>query len=314
MFRSKDKNLHLLKKTDLNESGGDSSRIREYPHSGSDSPQLVSSKYFFSPITDWLGEALKLYKLLIKSSVLSSQKTTSYPAISRQQMMFDDIRDIDDTQLFQIGFTRKYCSYTSITHASLAFRCVETGNFLIVGRQNTQFLKPNRNDEEISFVWWVASYMLNFKTLWYFPKTYMDNEIKFEFFPGTPFDAEITEATMSGAEVKVLISKINEQICRGQYYDVVHSNCYSAVVFGLAQAILMLNSKFNDETGDLVAIKTDLTALFILLCKTLQDNHRIGAGTVNNSLVNRAVKKTMEILTERNILHIQSEGIEPHRT
>ncbi len=300
-----------FEKTAVNESSDVHSNTREYKQSAPHSPPLVSSKYFFSPVTDWLREASKLYKLLITSSIFSAQKITSYPAISRDQMKTYEVNEIDDGEIFQIGFTRKDCSYTTITHLSMAFKSVETGEFLIVGRQNNQFLKPNRNDAEISFVWWVASYMLNFKTLYYFPKTHMDNEMKFEFFPGTSFNAEMTEATLTGAEIKGLIKKINEQICSGQYYDAFRSNCYSAVVYGLAQTIVHLNNKFKDETGDLVTIRADITSLFILLCKTLQDNHRMGAGTVNNSIVNSSVQKAIEILRERNILHIQGEAIEP---
>lgn len=267
--------------------------------------QRVSSKSFFSPITNWLQEALRLRKLLITSSATSTEETIGYAAISRDQMMFDDISQIDDAQLFQIGFTRKYCSYTSITHASLAFRNLETGKFLVVGRQNNQFLKPNRFDEDISYSRWVATYLININTLFHFTETHMDNEMKYHFFPGTFFNAEISAITLCGAEIKRLINNIDEKICLAQYYDIVHSNCYSAVIFGLTQAISIINSKSNERGEALVDINTkkDLTRLFTLLCQMLQDNYRMGAGSVNNTVVNRAVLSTIEILKEQNIFH-----------
>jgi hypothetical protein len=287
--------------------GEERKNVNENNSVDSPSQQRVSSRSFFSPITNWLYEALKLHKLLITSSVISSEKTISYGAISTDQMICDDISQIDDAQLFQIGFTRKYCSYTGITHTSLAFRNPETGKFLILGRQNNQFLKPNRLDAEISYSRWVATYLMNISTLFHFTETHMDNEMKYHFFPGTFFNAEISSVTLSGEEIKVLMKNIDEKICLAQRYDIVHSNCYSAVIFGLTQAIFIINGKSKEEWEVLADTKKDLTGLFTVLCQTLQDNYRMGSGTVNNSVVNMAVLDTIEILKKQNIFHISRD-------
>lgn len=276
----------------------------ESKHTRSPAPQQVSSTSFFYPMTNWLNQALKLHKLLISSSVISTQKITTYLAIPNSRMITDEMTAIDDTKLFQIGFARKHCSHTPITHASLAFRDIEADRFLVVGRQNNQFLKGENINAEISFSRWMLTYMMNFKTLYHFTETQMDNEMKFHFFPGAPFNAEISEATISGAQIKQLIKKIDESICLTQRYDAIHSNCYSAVAFGLSQAIFMINAKSNEADADLTDINKNLTCLFTLLCQTLQDNYRMGSGTVNNAVVNKAVQDTINILSERQILHI----------
>lgn len=270
-------------------------------------PVRLSSKSFFSPVTNWFQEALNLYKLLITSTVISTEKTISSGAITPVQMMTDDISQIDDAQLFQIGFARKYCSYTSITHASLAFRNLENGKYLIVGRQNNQFLKPDRFDAEISYAKWVATYLIHPKTIIHFTETHMDNEMKYHFFPGTFFNTEIVDVTLSGAEIKRLIRTIDEIICLPQRYDLVHSNCYSAVIFGLSETICQINSRLNEKSEVLEDTKKDLTALFTLLCQTLQDNYRIGSGSVNNGAVNTAIRHSIDLLKKQNLFHIDEE-------
>ncbi|VVC75825.1 hypothetical protein AQUSIP_11220 [Aquicella siphonis] len=268
------------------------------------------SQSIFAPITNRVYNAATLYNLLIDSVVKSTQKVTSYPAIPDEDMLTNDVDSLDDNQIFQLGFTRKYCSYTLINHASLAFRDPVTGKFLIVGRQNEQFLKPDPGKPSPSFLWWAISNVMDYHAIMRFTTTRMDNEKKYDFFPGTPFNAEMTEVTMTGAEIKSLVKAIDENICLAQYYDVVHSNCYSSVLFGLAKAFEMIAAKVDDESeimddeDRLIANNKDLKRLFTLICSALQDNYKLGSGGINNTVVNSAIQKTIDILEERNLLHI----------
>lgn len=279
---------------------------------------MLASQSIFSPITNRVCNYASLYNLLIVSDVVSTQNITSYPSIPKAEMMPDNIDDIDDDAIFQIGFARKDCSYTPITHASLAFRNIETGKFLIVGRQNQQFLKSNANESDSSFAWWAISNMANPLTLYRFTTTNMDNEKKYNFFPGTPFNAEITDAFMTGAEIKDLIRDINQKICIAQRYDVVHSNCYSAVSYGLAKAFEMIANKPLDNNlddqelaGASIRKNKELKRLFTLICHALQDNYKMGSGSINNTVVNNAIQNTINILDERKLLNIIDKAITP---
>jgi len=278
----------------------------------------LASQSIFSPITNRVCNYASLYNLLIVSDVVSTQNIASYPSIPKAEMMPDNIDNIDDDAIFQIGFARKDCSYTPITHASLAFRNRETGKFLIVGRQNQQFLKANANESDSSFAWWAVSNAVNPLTLYRFTTTKMDNEKKYNFFPGTPFNAEITDAFMTGAEIKNLIRDVNQNICIDQRYDVVHSNCYSAVSYGLAKAFEMIANKpladnFDDQEAAEASIRKnkELKRLFTLICHALQDNYKMGSGSINNTVVNDAIQNTINILHERKLLNIIDKAITP---
>lgn len=275
---------------------------------------LSGSQSFFSPITDRVYNAEALYAYFIDATLKSTQKITSYPGIPHESMLNINVQDLKDADVFQLGFTRKDCSYTPITHASLAFRD-QAGRFLIVGRQNEQFLKPDQNNldlPESSFLYWAYNNFTDYKAFFRFTTTCMDNEKKYEFFPGTLFNAEMTEVTMTGAEIKTLINSINTSICSAQYYDVVHSNCYSAVLFGLAKAFEMIAEKDDRESSEdeYIADNKNLKRLFTLICSALQDNYKMGSGAANNTVVNQAIQKMLDILEERHLVHIIDSSFE----
>ena len=275
----------------------------------SDAVNTAYSHSIFAPITNRVFNATQLHELLISSSVVSTQKITSYPAIPKDQMIFDDISDLDDNKIFKVGYTFKDCSYTPITHGSLVFQDLETGKFIVIGRQNNQFLKPDRYDADIWYSTWIATYMVNPYTFIHFTETHMDNEMKYHFFPGTPFNAEMTEVLMTGAQIKALMKDIDKNICTAQSYDLVHSNCYSAVIYGLTKIFTMIEAVTVDTYEEQVAVNKDLKRLFTLICRALQDNFKAGSGTINNSVVNLAVQNIMDILERRDMLHIVDKTI-----
>lgn len=278
------------------------------------------SETIFAPVSNRVYNAATLYNLLIDSEMTSTQTITSYPDIAPDDMLhIKDLDSLDDNTIYHLGFTRKICTGTGITHGSLAFRDKETGKFLIVGRQNDQFLKIDPESQPFSatfnwgsFAWWTIKNVVDYHSYWNFTVTKMDNEWKYDFFPGTPFNAEMSEVSLTGAEIKAMVKAIDENICKAQCYDAIHSNCYSSVFFGLTTAFKMIAARKyreDDETNILKQNK-DLKRIFTLIGLAMQDNHKAGFGSINNSVVNQSIQDTIDILESRGLLKIIDEMVE----
>ncbi|VVC75379.1 hypothetical protein AQUSIP_06690 [Aquicella siphonis] len=273
---------------------------------------------FFAPITNRAYNAATLYNLLIDSEMTSTQIITSYPDINPDDMLLDDVDKLDDERVYHLGFTRKICTGTGITHGSLAFRDVETGKFLIVGRQNSQFLKVDPSSQPFSatfnwttFAWWTIKNVVDYHSYWNFTTTKMDNEKKYDFFPGTPFNAEMTEVALTGAEIKAMIKAVDENICLSQCYDAIHSNCYSSVFFGLTTAFKMIAAReCKDDEVSIIKQNKDLKRIFTLIGLAMQDNHKAGFGSINNTVVNESIQDTIDILEKRDLLQVIDEMVE----
>ena len=293
------------------------------------------SSGLFGSITERVTSYAELHQLLIDSSLQHTQDTTTYNNIPEDNMLDIEVVEAEekdrnedqalkDDQIFEIGFTRKDCMrllpfhipYLSdkictdecmVKHASLAFRDPDTGKFLIIGRQNNQFLKKTPSDHP-SFITWAATSLLAPSTIWNFTDTHMDNEKKFNFFPGSLFNAEMCGVLLSGAEIKKVINAVNEKIC-SKPYDLIHSNCYSAVLFGLTKVFEIILER-GDDSQYRTQNNNDLKRIFTLISSAMQDNLKMGLGAANNSTVNEAIKKMAQALEKRGLLKINVDAID----
>jgi hypothetical protein len=74
-------------------------------------------------------------------------------------------------------------------------------------------------------------------------KTRIDNE-KNHSMINAGFDSIMSDAIFSGKEIKSIIDKTNTTVC-DQFFDVIHSNCYTGSVCFLAIAIQELHQRYE---------------------------------------------------------------------
>ncbi|VVC75392.1 hypothetical protein AQUSIP_06820 [Aquicella siphonis] len=257
---------------------------------------------FFGSVIKRISKYSMLYDFFITADIHNQKETTTYTEISDAQMLDTNLDDIADDQLFQLGIARKLCLSLPMTvhHASLAFRSA-SGEFLIIGRQNAQFLKsPDSNAS--SFAWWLVTH-INLSAIYNFTDTHMGNEKKYEFFPGSFFDAEMTDVILSGAEIKKLVKDAEEDIC-SQRYDVVHSNCYSAVFYGLTKAVDLIAARAGKGQGQ--GSYEALKSIFTIISSAFQDNHRLGLGGIDNDVIVKSLANMIKKLERLGLLEVMA--------
>ena len=139
--------------------------------------------------------------------------------------------------------------------------------------------------------------------------TSIDNEKKYDFFHDSPFKAEMSTALLSGAEIKEIIKKADETICDNHLYNLVISNCYSASVDVLVNAVEIVNKR--KSILPLLAEENNKTilALYELIQEARQDNFSIGVE--NNDIVEKALERADEIMKARGLMETYTKKHPP---
>jgi len=169
---------------------------------------------------------------------------------------------------------------------------------LVFGRQSTVF----RTNSSISF--WSSSFKNTTQTI-------IDNESFYTLFPTAEFEPSMTNAILSGEEIKEIVRRVNEAICKGdnQFCNMFHSNCYSASIYMLATAIDVLHNRHTNIL-DMMRHRVDLdlhpqASLHMHnqleeLCSLMLDvlAHNQGQGVINNKIVVTQINIALKIASE----------------
>jgi len=209
--------------------------------------------------------------------------------IKRDQMLDFGIDDIPNNKEYRVGFARKPIG--PIYHSAIAFTPLDekhTGpkKYLILGRQSKFFLKNKDNSGLPALM--SKLYPSNFI------ETKIDNENNYDFFTFSPFQIEMSEAVVKGSEIKAAAKRVNDEVCKAQYYDAFRSNCYSA-------SINLLNELIDevDDTRPSFNSNQDLKALYKLMEDASKDN--LSIGVANNGTTRDAISESKETLIKRGL-------------
>lgn len=169
---------------------------------------------------------------------------------------------------------------------------------LVFGRQSTAF----RTHSTACF--WSSSFKNTAQTI-------IDNESFYTLFPTAEFEPSMTNAILSGEEIKEIVRRVNKAICNGdnQFCNMFHSNCYSASIYMLATAIDVLHNRhvnileMMSHRIDLdlhpqasLRMHNQLEELCLLMLEVL--SHNQGQGVINNKIVVTQINIALKIASE----------------
>lgn len=224
--------------------------------------------------------------------------------ISYGQMSNKTLNELDDKGIFQVGFARKKITYfyhSAVVFLDIHAKPTETA-YLLMGRQAQYYLNKNEIKKE------QGNFFSNISNLFHsFVDTTIDNEKKYDFFKNNPFVAEMSTALLTGAEVKKIVKQADQAICEHHMYNLVGSNCYSASVSILVNAMEAISTRQETSETDKENNTVFLTELYRLLTHADKDNFSIGVK--NNVIVEKALQKAEQIIERRglNDLNIEEE-------
>ncbi|VVC75393.1 hypothetical protein AQUSIP_06830 [Aquicella siphonis] len=257
----------------------------------------------------------------------SPKRKNQLPAIKDKHMSDTDPDQINDEDQFYLGFCIKrgfaewleggLIEKSPLKHSSVVLvpmrimyelnrlsvhehdtYLTQERGIIVFGRQSTIFRKSS------TLGFWGASHSERVRTQ-------IDNEGKYSFFPGAPFEPMMSEVLFSGKEIKAVIKQVDSIICngKGQLCDMINSNCYSASVCILAVAIEKLHDRYHNHLHQLngrydidmhPAASKKMHFLIKDLCLLMLDviSHNYGQGVLNNQAVVAQVNKALEIASE----------------
>ena len=137
-------------------------------------------------------------------------------------------------------------------------------------------------------------------------ETSIDNEKKYDFFHSSPFKAEMSTAMLSGSEIKEIIKKADETICDDHLYNLVISNCYSASVDVLVNAVEIIHKRKSILPPIIEENNKSIMALYQLIQEAREDNFSIGVE--NNEIVEKALEKVDQIMRTRNLMELYEKN------
>ena len=116
--------------------------------------------------------------------------------------------------------------------------------------------------------------------------------------------AEMSTAKLTGAEIKAIVKSADAAICQHHMYNLVESNCYSASVEILVNAMEAVNKRVAVTTMEKTVNDEAIVELNRLLKHAVHDNFSIGVS--NNSIVESALEKAKDIIDKRGLDHLGS--------
>lgn len=224
--------------------------------------------------------------------------------ISYEKMSDKTLEQIDDKEMYTVGFARKEIAH--FYHSAVVF-LDEKGEYLVFGRQSPFFLK---DEEEEKLPPRKPDSFLGMVNLFHsVTDTSIDNEKKYDFFHDSPFKAVMSTAVLSGAEIKEIITKADETICDNHLYNLVVSNCYSASVDVLVNAIEVVNKRKSILPLLTEQNNKTIFSLYELVQEAREDNFSIGVE--NNKVVEKALERADEIVKTRGLMELYNKKHPP---